>query len=246
MPNIRIDGIDFQAEEGWTILEVARFLGLEIPTLCYDEGLSAWGGCRLCVVEIGEGDNARLVTSCTYPVQEGLVVRTASKRVVQARKVLLELLLSSCPTSKTIQDLAAKFGVDRTRFKPDWEDCVYCGLCVRICEEQMMAKAIGFVDRGGKLKITTPFDKNSEVCRTCGGCIYICPACQLRCEGPEPQDVVCARCYNALQPTCLDVYDDYKCYMGLKGDCGTCVKEKPEEHGKQLAGDNKKTPVEEK
>jgi coenzyme F420 hydrogenase subunit beta len=228
MPNIRIDGIDFEAEEGWTILEVARFLGLEIPTLCYDEGLSAWGGCRLCVVEIGEGTDTRLASSCTYPVQEGLVVRTASKRVVHARKVLMELLLASCPTSKVIQDLAAKMGVERTRFKADWEDCVYCGLCVRICEEQMMAKAIGFTDRGGKLKITTPFDKTSEVCRTCGGCMYICPACQLRCEGPEPTSVVCGRCYNALQPTCLDHYEDYKCYMGLTGDCGTCVKEKPE------------------
>jgi bidirectional [NiFe] hydrogenase diaphorase subunit len=233
MPNIKIDGIDFEAEEGWTILEVARFLGLDIPTLCYNEGLSAWGGCRLCVVEVGEGANAKLVTSCTYPVQEGLVIRTASRRVVQARKVLIELLLASCPTSKIIQDLAAKMGVDRTRFKPDWEECIYCGLCVRICEEQMMASAIGFADRGGKLKITTPFDKNSEVCRTCGGCIYICPACQLRCEGPEPATVVCGRCYNAMQPTCLDYYEDYKCYMGLKGDCGTCINQETEEAKKK-------------
>ncbi len=240
MPNIRIDGIDFEAEEGWSILEVARFLGLEIPTLCYDEGLSAWGGCRLCVVEIGEGDNARLVSSCTYPVQEGLVIRTASRRVVRARQVLIELLLASCPTSKVIQDLAAKMGVERTRFKPDWEDCIYCGLCVRICEEQMMAKAIGFADRGGKLKITTPFDKTSEVCRTCGACMYICPACQLRCEGPDPTSVVCGRCYNSLQPTCLDHYEDYKCYMGLKGDCGTCITEEPEAHSGKPTADSKK------
>lgn len=239
MPNIRIDGIDFEAEEGWTILEVARFLGLDIPTLCYDEGLSPWGGCRLCVVEIGEGDNARLVSSCTYPVQEGLVIRTASRRVVRARQVLIELLLASCPTSKVIQDLAAKMGVERTRFKPDWEDCIYCGLCVRICEEQMMAKAIGFADRGGKLKITTPFDKTSEVCRTCGACMYICPACQLRCEGPEPATVVCGRCYNALQPTCLDYYEDYQCYMGLTGDCGTCVKEGPETNSKKRTASSK-------
>lgn len=240
MPNIRIDGIDFEAEQGWTILEVAKFLGLDIPTLCHDDGLSAWGGCRLCVVELGEGKEAKLVTSCTYPVQEGLIIRTASRRVVHARKVLLELLLASCPTSKVIQDLAAKMGVDRTRFKPDWEDCVYCGLCVRICEEQMMAKALGFADRGGKLKITTPFDKNSAECRTCGGCIYICPACQLRCEGAEPPTVVCGRCYNSLQPTCLDYYEDYKCYMGLKGDCGTCIKEEPESHGIQYTADSGK------
>ncbi|MBA7598446.1 hypothetical protein ES703_05462 [subsurface metagenome] len=240
MPNVRIDGIDFEAEEGWTILEVAKFLGLEIPTFCYDEGLSPWGGCRLCVVEIGEGENAKLVTSCTYPAQEGLTIRTASKRVIRARKVLIELLLASCPSSKTIQDLAAKFGVERTRFKPDWEDCVYCGLCVRMCEEQMDAKAIGFVDRGGKLKITTPFDMKSDVCRTCGACMYICPACQLRCEGPEPASVVCGRCYNALQPTCIDYYDDYKCYLGLTRDCGTCIREAPEDKKREKVKEGKK------
>jgi len=228
MPNITIDGIEFEAEKGWTILEVASFLGIDIPTFCYRDGLSAWGGCRLCIVEIGKGENTKLVTSCTFPVQEGLYIRTASKRVVHARKVLVELLLASSPTSKTIQDLAAKLGVTKTRFKPDWEDCVYCGLCVRICEEQMDAKAIGFANRGDKLKITTPFDIKSEVCRTCGACMYICPVISLRCQGPEPPGVVCGGCYNSLQPTCIEFYDDYKCYEGFKGECGTCIREKPE------------------
>jgi len=229
MPKITIDGIDFDALRGWTILDVAKFLGIEIPTLCYHEGLSPWGGCRLCLVEIQESENTKLVTSCTYPVEEGLVVRTATKRVVEARKLILELMIAQCPTSKVLQDLAAKMGLERVRFKPKWEHCIYCGLCVRICEEQMMAKAIGFVDRGNKLKITTPFDKASEECRRCGACLYICPACTLRCEGPEPENVLCGRCYNELQPTCLDFYDNYTCWMGLKGECGTCVREKPEE-----------------
>ena len=229
MPKITIDGIDFDAPSGWTILDVAKFLGIEIPTLFYHEGLSPWGGCRLCLVEIHEGENTKLVTSCTYPLQEGLVVRTATKRVVWARKLILELMIAQCPTSKVLQDLAAKMGLDRVRFKPKWEDCIYCGLCVRICEEQMMAKAIGFADRGNKLKITTPFDKASEECRRCGACLYICPACTLRCEGPEPENVLCGRCYNELQPTCLDFYDNYTCWMGLKGECGTCIREKPEE-----------------
>ncbi|MBC8186235.1 (2Fe-2S)-binding protein [candidate division KSB1 bacterium] len=233
MPNIKIDGIEFESPKGWTILEVAKFLGLEIPTLCYDEGLTAWGACRLCVVEIGDKKNSKLVTSCTYKVEEGLNIRTASNRVVQARKVLIELLVASCPTSKTIQDLASKFGVQKVRFKPDWEDCIYCGLCVRICEEQMDAKAIGFTERGGKLQITTPFDKKSDVCRLCGACMYICPVCELRCEGPNPQKVLCGGCYNSLQPSCLENYDDYMCYEGLKGDCGTCIREKPEEIKKQ-------------
>lgn len=240
MPNVRIDGIDFEAPEGWTILEVARFLGLEIPTFCYHDGLSPWGGCRLCVVEIGEGDNTKLVSSCTYPISEGLKIRTASERVINARKVIIELLLASAPSSKKIQDLAAKFGVQRTRFKPDWEDCIYCGLCVRMCEEQMDARAIGFANRGGDLKITTPFDIKSDVCRTCGACMYICPCCTLRCEGPNAESVVCGRCYNSLQPTCIDYYDDYKCYMGLPGECGTCIREEPEHKKKEKVKESKK------
>lgn len=228
MPKITIDGIDFDAPKGWTILDTARFLGLGIPTLCYNEGLTAWGGCRLCIVEIGTGEQSELVTSCAYPVEEGLIVRTATKRVIDARKMVLELLIAQCPTSKVLQDMAAKIGLDRVRFKPKWEDCVYCGLCVRMCEEQMMAKAIGFVNRGNKLKITTPFDITSEECRRCGACMYICPVCTLRCEGPEAENVLCGRCYNELQPTCLDVYENYACWMGLKGECGTCVKEEAE------------------
>ena len=228
MPKITIDGIDFDAPKGWTILDVAKFLGLEIPTLCYNEGLSVWGGCRLCLVEIGTGERAKLVSSCSYPAEENLVVKTATKRVIEARKMVLELLIAQCPTSKVLQDMAAKIGLGQVRFKPKWEDCIYCGLCVRMCEEQMMAKAIGFVNRGKKLKITTPFDMTSEECRRCGGCMYICPVCTLRCDGLKPENVLCGRCYNELQPTCLDSYENYTCWMGLKGECGTCAEEKGE------------------
>jgi len=222
---VRIDGIEIEAEKGGTILETARFLGIEIPTLCYHDGLTAWGGCRLCVVEIGEGENTRLVTSCTYPVQEGLVVRTASRRVIKARKLLVELLLASAPSSKVIQDIAAKLGIQKVRFKVEHEDCIYCGLCVRMCAEQMGAKAIGFINRGDEIKITTPFDLTTEECRRCGACMYICPVCQLRCDGPEAKQLVCGGCLT-VEPSCLEFYEDYKCSMGIKGDCGTCIKEK--------------------
>lgn len=223
MAKIKIDGIEFDAPEHWTILDTAKFLGLEIPTLCDYDGLTPWGGCRLCLVEIGSGNNTKLVSSCTYPVEEGLNVKTSTPRVLKARKMMLELMIAQCPTSKVLQDMAAKMGVDKVRFRPKWETCVYCGLCVRMCEEQMMASAIGFVNRGNKLKITTPFDITSEECRRCGGCIYICPACTLRCEGGKPETVICARCENSLQPTCVEVYDNFTCWMGLKGECGTCV-----------------------
>ncbi|MEW5759812.1 MAG: 2Fe-2S iron-sulfur cluster-binding protein [Candidatus Thermoplasmatota archaeon] len=229
IPKITIDGIEFDSPKNWSILEAAKFLGIEIPTLCFNEGLSPWGGCRLCIVEIGEEERARIVTSCSYIVEDGLVVRTSTQRVVNARRLITELLLAQCPASKILQDLAAKIGLKKVRFKPKFEDCIYCGLCVRMCEEQMMAKAIGFVNRGNNMKITTPFDKKSDICRRCGGCIYICPACNLRCEGSQPKDVLCGRCENSLQPTCLEFYDNYTCWMGLKGDCGTCVREKKEE-----------------
>ncbi|MCK5463169.1 MAG: (2Fe-2S)-binding protein [Bacteroidales bacterium] len=194
MPKIRIDGIDFQANEGWTILETANYLGLEIPTLCYHNGLSPWGGCRLCIVEIMQHKKPKLVTSCTYPVEEGLVVRTNTEKVENVRKIILELLISQCPTSKVLQDLASKIGLNRVRFSPKWENCIYCGLCVRMCNEQMMAEAIGFSNRGKEIKIDTPFQENSEVCRKCGGCIYVCPACTLRCDRSRPETILCGGC----------------------------------------------------
>jgi len=235
VPTLRIDGLDVTVEPGTSILEAARFLGLEIPTLCHMEGLSPYGGCRLCVVEIGKGEKARLATSCTYPAEEGLAVRTNSKRAIATRKMLVELLLSIAPSSKTIQDLAARMNVQKVRFKPRNEECILCGLCVRMCAEQMDARAIDFVNRGYQRKIATPFNKKSETCRTCGGCMYVCPVCMLRCQGPKPPTDVCGSCLN-LEPTCLEQYDDYMCYLGPTGSCGTCVQEKKIRRPPQFRG----------
>ena len=214
MINLTINRLPVSVEEGATLLEAVRFLGLPIPTLCYMDGLSPYGACRLCVVEIGEGPKAKLVTACTYPAEEGLKVRTASSRVIKARKMILELLLASCPQSKTIQDLASAHGVRRQRFRQEYEDCILCGLCVRMCEEQMMAKAIGFRGRVQTRSIGTPFDIQSDVCRLCGGRMYICPACQLRCTYTEPEKAVCGGCEN-LGPPCLEKeqFNDMMCYM---------------------------------
>jgi NADH dehydrogenase/NADH:ubiquinone oxidoreductase subunit G len=224
MINLKINGLPVSVEEGTTLLEAARFLGFPIPTLCHMEGLSPYGACRLCVVEIGEGPKARLVSSCTYPAQEGLHVRTASNRVLRARKMVIELLLASCPQSKVIQDLASAHGVRQQRFRQEHEDCVLCGLCVRMCEEQMMAKAIGFRGRGERRSIGTPFDIKSEQCRLCGGCIYVCPACQLRCTYNEPDKAICGGCAN-LAPPCAakEQFDDMMCYMN---PCVACEIEK--------------------
>jgi bidirectional [NiFe] hydrogenase diaphorase subunit len=214
MVNLTINGLPVAVEKGETILEAAKFLGFPVPTLCHMEGLSPYGACRLCVVEIGEGAKAKLVTSCTYPAEEGLVVRTGSSRVVRARKMIIELLLASCPQSKTIQDLASAYGVRRQRFRQEHEDCILCGRCTRVCKEQMMAGAIGFHGRGEKRALGTPFDKKSDVCRLCGACMYVCPACQLRCTYQEPDKAICGGCAN-LEPPCLekDPFDDRMCFL---------------------------------
>ena len=214
MVTLTINGLPVSVEDGTTLLEAARFLGFPIPTLCHMEGLSPYGACRLCVVEVGEGPKARLVSSCTYPAQDGLKVRTASARVLRARKMILELLLASCPQSKIIQDLASAHQITQQRFRQEHEDCILCGLCVRMCKEQMAAGAIGFRGRGETRSIGTPFDIKSEQCRLCGGCIYVCPACQLRCTYTEPDKAICGGCAN-LSPPCVekDPFDDMMCYM---------------------------------
>jgi len=220
MINLTINGLPVLVEPGTTLLEASRFLGVEIPTLCQMDGLSPYGACRLCVVEIGEAPGSRLVSSCTYPAEEGLHIRTGSARVVSARRMVIELLLASCPQSKVIQDLASAHDVRQQRFRQEHEDCILCGLCVRMCEEQMMGHAIGFRGRGESRSIGTPFDAASETCRLCGGCVYVCPACQLRCTYNETDSAICGACANLRAP-CLEKpkFDDLMCYMA---PCAAC------------------------
>jgi bidirectional [NiFe] hydrogenase diaphorase subunit len=211
---------------GTTVLEAAEFLGIDIPTLCHHEGLKPYGACRLCMVEARKGSRTKMIASCVCAIEavEGWNIRTHSERVQRDRRVLIELLLAECPTSKVLQDLASKHHVRRIRVAQEHKDCILCGLCVRMCEEQMASGAIGYVNRGYNRSIATPFDVRSDVCRTCGACMYICPACQTRCPGPGPlEGEVCGAC-TPLDPTCIEVFNDYMCYMGETGSCGTCVR----------------------
>lgn len=214
MITLKMNGLDVSVQEGSTVLEAAQFIGFPIPTLCHMEGLLPYGACRLCVVEIGEAPRSRLVTACTYPAEEGLIVRTSTKRVMRAREMIIELLLASCPESKTIQDLASRYEIRRQRFRQEHEDCILCGRCVRMCSEQMMGGAIGFRGRGETRSIGTPFDMKSERCRQCGGCLYVCPVCELRCTFNDSSRAICGACAN-LSPPCLEKerFDDMMCYM---------------------------------
>lgn len=214
MINIRINGLPVQVEKGTSVLEAARFLGFPIPTLCHDDGLAPYGACRLCVVEIGNPKNGRtkLVTSCTYRAEEGLEVRTNSEKVQKARRLLLELYVATCPQSKRIQDLACELGVRECRYEAEHEMCIQCGLCVRMCEQQMMAGAIGFAGRGLHRHVSRPFDITSERCRQCGACIYICPVCEQRCQGSTATTTLCNGCLN-FAPVCFQSYEDAMCFL---------------------------------
>ncbi|MBW2220994.1 MAG: FAD-dependent oxidoreductase [Deltaproteobacteria bacterium] len=178
MVNLTIDGRKVEVEEGTTVLKAAEKLGIKIPTLCYFEALTPQGACRLCVVEIVGGARRGLSASCAYVVEEGLEIRTDSKRVIEARKLVIELLLLRCPDVPKLQELAEEIGIDRARyerFKPEEEKCILCGLCVRVCQELMHVGAINFVNRGSSRKVSPPFDEYSSVCVTCGACEVVCP-----------------------------------------------------------------------
>jgi len=158
------------------VLQAAARQGIVIPTLCYHEALKPYGSCRLCLVEAHRNGRPRLVTSCNYPAEDGLVVFTDTERVKSARKTALELLLARCPNVPQIQRLAQKMGIKTSRFyKKQDERCILCGLCVRACEEMVGAGAIGFAGRGIEKHVNTPFGLQSDACIGCGSCTYICP-----------------------------------------------------------------------
>ncbi len=175
---IKIDGLDVKAKEGTFILEVAKKVGINIPTLCHHPALEPFGACRVCSVEITDHrGRKKIVTSCNYPVFDGLVVNTKSERVFRTRQLLLELLLARCPKVKRIQDLARTYGVDKPSFwvgDPE-EDCILCGLCARVCEELIGVSAINFANRGVEREVTAPYYTISDDCVGCGACAIVCP-----------------------------------------------------------------------
>lgn len=200
MMHITIDNRQTLVEEGTTILEAAQRIPVIIPTLCHFEGLSEYGGCRVCMVEVEK--EPRLTPACSRLCADGMVIRTNTDRVRRARKLNLELMLANHPydclscirnQSCELQRLAYEFGVEKVRFhgsKPDYtiDDtsvsiirdpnlCILCGRCVRTCAEVQGIKAVDFSRRGYRSKVSTAFEEGiaKVECVNCGQCILGCP-----------------------------------------------------------------------
>jgi NADP-reducing hydrogenase subunit HndD len=200
MVSLTIDNIKVEVPENTSVLEAARKANIKIPTLCYLKGINAIGACRICLVEI-EGNRA-LQAACVLPVAEGMVVKTNSPKVLKARRLSLELLLSnhdreclSCPRNKNceLQTLSERFQVEGYEYEGERHHlpidelspsvvrnpnkCVLCKRCVAVCHNVQKIGAIGAVNRGFKTTISPVFNKSLEQvpCINCGQCIAACP-----------------------------------------------------------------------
>lgn len=177
---VTIDGKEVQAKDGMTVLDAARRAGIFIPTLCHNEKLQPYGGCRLCTVEVESRGRTNYVASCLYPVEKNLTVRTRSEKVDKIRKVILELLLAHAPDSPQLVELAAEYGAKDARFDKESSFCILCGLCVRYCAEVKKKNAIAFVDQGPKREINFVPEIASRECWNCKECFPLCPTSYLQ------------------------------------------------------------------
>jgi ferredoxin len=180
MPTLTVNGRRVTVESDATLLDAARAAGVDVPTLCQFDGLEPWGGCRLCVVDMSQAnwddDWFKVVTACNHPVEEGMTVVTDSERIIETRRVVLDLLLARCPETPLVQQWACEYGVEQTSYTPNAEpdDCILCGLCTRVCDH-IGVSAISSVNRGWGREIAPPFNQPPPDCIGCLACAEICP-----------------------------------------------------------------------
>ncbi len=198
--NIRINDTPYQIEDGQTIMQAADQLGFHLPRLCYHPKLSIEGACRVCIVEVEGMRN--FVASCSYPVANGMNIRTNTPELRRARRDIVELILDNHPTdcqtcdrngSCELQRLAYAMGIKHRHFEGEKKDydkdlssasvvrdpdkCILCGRCVRVCSEIQGVNALGHAHRGFKTVVMPAFNKpfSESVCTACGQCINVCP-----------------------------------------------------------------------
>jgi NADH-quinone oxidoreductase subunit G/formate dehydrogenase alpha subunit len=198
---LNIDGRKIKVRTGATILEAAEANGIKIPTLCHIKGQSPIGACRICVVDVV--GSKILVGACHTPVAEGMIVHTQSPKVVEARKIIIELMLTAhagvcvndpnaenCLLHNLASDYevgAPRFNVKAPRYYPaedtnryvlrDLSRCILCQKCVRACADIAGKNILSIGYRGFRSKVITGFDEllDNEECRDCGICIQHCP-----------------------------------------------------------------------
>ncbi|MGD0971664.1 MAG: 2Fe-2S iron-sulfur cluster-binding protein [Desulfobaccales bacterium] len=238
MVKLTIDDRQVEVPEGTTVLEAARKVGISIPTLCYYEAIKPYGGCRLCAVQVTQGNRTQITASCTYPVSEGLQVVTDAPRALAVRRLVIDLLWSRCSDSPELQEIARQLGVMEPSFSKGHDDCILCGKCTRVCTELQGVGAISFLGRGAKRQVTSPFGEFSQVCRTCGACAFVCPTGHIKdiskISGKVPKPKLSE--FNAGLDTRGNIYRLYPqavpsapsidregCVKFLTGDCGACA-----------------------
>ncbi|MEN8163216.1 MAG: molybdopterin-dependent oxidoreductase [Acidobacteriota bacterium] len=198
MVTITVNGQEVEAETGTGLLDVLRRLDLDIPTLCHDDRLTPFGGCRLCVVERKDGRGG-MIPACSTPVQRGMAIETETEAVIESRRRNLQLLVLNhrmeCPVCERsgdcrFQDLIYLYGVpeeqllferircprdeDSPVIVRDPEKCILCGKCVRLCDEVQGVAEIGLISRGLDAVVTTMLDRPLN-CEFCGQCVNACP-----------------------------------------------------------------------